>query len=124
MNSLVALLKKLFRRLSRRLPNTIKRLMVLSSMTSLLSIEDENSDFIRALNAMIIKAKEEDAVRFARSVTKWIWEDGSLRIDPQHPMDTSEILTQIPQVFQYADKDTMQDDLQRVIEFTRDYKPS
>lgn len=119
MSSFVALLKKLFRRIGNKLPTAVKRMLVLASITSLLSVDDKGT-FIRDLNAFIIKAKEDDALRFARGVARWVWGEEILSTDPAH-LEPADIVKQLPEVFQYANDDVMRDEIQAVIQFSRDY---
>lgn len=94
-------------------------MLVLASITSLLSVDDKGT-FIRDLNAFIIKAKEDDALRFARGVAKWVWGEEILSTNPAQ-LEPADIVKQLPDVFQYANNDVMRDEIKAVIQFSRDY---
>lgn len=119
--SVVNIFKRLFRYLGKRLPTAVKRVVVLSSVTRMLSVEDKG-DYIRRLNTLIINANEEDTVRFGRIIAKWIWDVGVFKLNPNEPVDSHDLISHISDVFLYADEKTMADDLKKVIEFSRSYQ--
>lgn len=119
--SVVNIFKRLFRYLGKRLPTAVKRVVVLSSITRMLAVED-TGDYIRRLNTLIINANEEDTVRFGRIIAKWIWDMGTMKLDPGEQIDSRALVGHISDVFRYADEKTMADDLNKVIEFSRGYQ--